>query len=245
MSFIIPHTLPRLIELGVSVSLTLDVENLAGTQQTATVGTVTIYDGDEVLVNAASATSLGPPAAYTLAAATTSSRQPTAQWLEKWSLTLAGTVYVFQRRGYIVRTLWYPTIDDSDLTARHTELSNSRPSAIDSYQTYRVQAADKIQRDLLKKGRRPWLIFDNYALVDAHVALSLHFLFFDWATNFAQGRFRDLAAHYAEVYEAEMASISFSYDENESGTLDETDKVSAGGPIVFTAGNPAGARWYR
>lgn len=247
---IIPHTLPRLVQVGVAVSLELDILNDAGTQQTASAATVTIRDGDEVLVSAASATTLGPPAAYTLTAAATqdsagTNRKPSSNYLETWSVTISGTAYTFWRKGYLVKQLWYPTISDDDITSDHTELSTHRPSGIASYQNYRVKAAEKIQRDLLKMGRRPWLIFDAYALVDAHVFETRRRIFLDWATNFGEGRYRELADYYAEQYRDEMASVLFSYDADESSTADESDKVPASSPIVFTAGVPHAGRWYQ
>ena len=68
------YRLPRMIERGASVTLTLPVFADDGTSaQTATSGTVSVYDGSAAIVEDQSVT-VGPPASYTLAAR----RRPTA-----------------------------------------------------------------------------------------------------------------------------------------------------------------------
>ena len=242
---IVPHTLPRLVQIGVAQALTLTVTNDAGTQQTATAATLTVKLGEATLVDAVAATSLGPPASYTLPAATTTGYGPSMGWLEKWSVTIGGVVYPFSRSGYLVRRLWFPTITDGDLTVLHAELTDHIPAGTADYSGYRGRASDKIQRDLLKKGKRAWLIFDAWALTDAHVALSLHYIFFDWATEFGESRYKELAEHYAELYREEMGSVVFTYDSDEDDVINESERKGTGQPIVLTAGAPWAGRWAR
>ena len=240
---IVPHTLPRRVEIGVTQSITLDVETDAGVQQTATAATVKIYLGNEVLVDTANATSLGPPAAYTLAGSVHSGRNVASDYLEVWNLTIGGTPYEFKRKGYLVIRDVYQTIDDDDLTVLHSELEDHRPVQIQSYRTYRTRAWERLMRDFLKAGRLPWLVFDDFALVDAHVFLSLHYIFLDWSSEFGESRYKDLADHYAEQYKEELGSLVLTYDSNQSGTVDEEGKVGAGAPIALTAGFPHAWRY--
>lgn len=238
---IVAHTLPRIVERGVAATLTLDVRDDSGTAVTFTAGTLTIMDGTfEVL--AATAFTTGAPASYSLLAATTSSRTLSDDWIETWTGTISGSPYTFTRRGYLVRTAFYPTLTDTDLTARHTELDRNRPPTISSYSKYRNAAHELIQRRLLAKGRRPWLIFDTWALFDAHLAATLMLIAKDFATALNATRWTELAAQYAAEYEAAFNAITFSYDTSEEGTLTDDAKKSANPVLTFTAGNP-GRGW--
>jgi len=251
---IAPRNLVRYIELGVGAvaeagieqAITFDVLDDDGNQLSPSAATVKIYDGSELVQDTVAVTSVGPPVSYTIPAATLANRSPSSQWLELWTLTIDGETYRRQRKGYVVRTLWVDIIQDSDLTDLHSELEGEgKPDGLDDYSKYRLRASGKIQRDLLKMGRRPWLIFEPEALFDAHVALTLHYIFEDWATEFAESRYATLAEKYEEKYAAEMDTTSFSYDSDEDGIADDgEDKLSTQGPLVLTAGN-VGQRWAR
>ena len=246
---IIPHDMTRLIRRGATVALTLEIQDDDGNQLSPTSATIQILDGAEEVVATTAVTSVGPPISYTLAGSVHSSRGLSEDWLEIWTPTIAGTEYQFTRLAHLVRRLWYPTVNDSDLEAAHQELARIRPDTIDSYAVYRNRAAGRIQRDLVKKGRRPWLILDAASLYDPHVTLSLGYLFTDWGTQFGQGQWKELGADYMEQYEALMRDANFRYDEDESGTASGADTVPARPPLVLTAGAPAawrsGYRGYR
>ncbi len=83
------YQLPRFIERGVATTLTMDVYNDAGTQQTASAGTFTLYKGGTALLDAVAVSSLGPPASYSLTAGTTTGETLADNWLEVWALTAA------------------------------------------------------------------------------------------------------------------------------------------------------------
>lgn len=237
MSLIVRHQLPRIVQRNAAEALTLDVYSAASVQQTASAATVTIKLGSTVIVDAAAATSLGPPASYTLAAATTENENLSDQYLEIWTVTISGTVYTFRHSGHLVRHKFYPTIIDTDLTDRDSDLLNIVPSSVTDLSQYREAARKRIERDLLRKGRRPWLIFDSYELVDAHIALSLHFFYSDQAIAIGDGRYREAATAYMDEYKTSMAEVNFRYDSNESGEIDEEDRVAGATVYRLTASN--------
>jgi len=243
MSLTVRHQLPRIVVRGVEQSLDLDVYNAASAQQTCSAATVTIKIGGRVIVDAASATSLGPPAAYTLPAATTEDEGLSDLYLEVWSVTIGGTDYTFRRSGHLVRHAFYPTITDTDLTDRDSDLLNIVPASVTDLSKWREGARKRIERDLLRKGRRPWLIFDSYELSDAHIALSLHLFYRDQHIAIGDGRYKEAAAEYLGEYNEAMASIAFRYDTNETGDIDEEERTSATSILRLTS-SPR-SRWQR
>jgi len=227
---------------GVATAITFDVYNDAGTQQTASAATVTITAGDETIVDAAAATGLGPPLTYTVTAAATTDRAVAEDWLAVASTTISGSPHTFSRRISLVRRVFQATITDTDLTDLHTELADFLAGAsttaldISSYSKYRVAAEERIRRDLRRKGRRPHLMFDPDDLHDAHVALSLAYIFRDFRSVIGPGKYKELSEEYFELYKEEFANVATTYDDDETGTITSTETLSAQGPIVLTAG---------
>ncbi|MEL6341529.1 MAG: hypothetical protein AAFV53_00245 [Myxococcota bacterium] len=238
MTHTVRQRLPRLVQIGRETALDLDIYDVASSRLTATAATVTVRLGGEEIVAAAAATTLGPPASYTLPSTATEGRVPHDGWLETWSVTLDGAAHTFQRAGYLVRQLFTPTIIDTDLTYADSDLLSLLPSGVNDLGKYRIKAIEKIQRDLLKKGRRPWLIFDSYDLTDAHVALSLAYAYRDAAIKMGgQTRYMEEYKARLDEYKAEMGDLSFRYDGDEDGTLDEVEETPAAGqgPLLLTA----------
>jgi len=237
MAIVHRYQLPRLVEIGVTESLDLIVTDEDGTSLTPDAGaTVTIYDGAEALVTDGDVTE-GSTSTYSLASSVTTSRSPSDGYLEVWSATVDSTAQIFQREGYIVRRAYHPTITDTDLTDRHTELSTIRSTrGIDSYAKYRNEANVEVQMALLSQGKRPWLLFDRSAARRAHLFMSLHLIFQDEASVIGDGRYRDLAATYMERYKYTIESMNFRYDSDDTGTISEASRESGSTNLIITAG---------
>lgn len=236
MAYVYRQRGPAVAERGVDTVLTCDVLDDAGAQQTATAGTVTVYAGGSTIVDGASAT-LGPPATYTLLGTTTTDEPLSDQWLAIWSLTIGGRVERFRQPIVLVRHRYHGVATDADLIALHAELASLRPSSLTSYQPYIVRAREKIQRDLLKIARSPHLIFDAWALVDAEVALALHYIWRDFAGSVAANpKYDRLAADYLREYREEMTAFRARYDSDQTGTITSDTQESAAATIVLTAG---------
>jgi hypothetical protein len=237
MAIVHRYQLPRLIEIGVTESLDLIVTDEDGTALTPDAGaTVTIYDGAEALVTAGDVTE-GSTSTYSFASTLTTSRSPSDGYLEVWSATVDNTAQMFQREGYIVRRAYHPTITDTDLTDRHTELANIRTKrGIDSFAKYRNEANVEVQMALLGQGRRPWLIFDRSAARRAHLFMALHLIFEDESSVIGDGRYRELSKSYLARYEYTIEKMNFRYDSDETGTISESSRESAGTNLIITAG---------
>lgn len=235
------HSLPFVFEIGVSSIPSASVRADDNTVPTITAGTFTLRDGSETLVDAAAASSLGPPVTYSLAGSVTSGRVPSERVFVEWAFTIGGLVYRMRRGAYIVRTAFVPTLSDDDLLSRHRDLEDYRHPDETSFERYRVLAQGKMERDLIKKGRRPWLIFDPAALFDAHMALTLHYVFHDARSSAGNGEAKELAAEYLETYGTEMASVTFREDVAETGTILDTTQRAAAPTILLGAGPVRGA----
>lgn len=231
MALITAYQLPRFIVRGEANSLDMDVYSAAGAQQTASSGTITVYASSRTIVDAAAVTA-GAPSTYTLAAASVPTTESLSdRWLEVWDLDI-GT---FTRPAYLVRRQLFPTLQDSDLTDLHSDLADLRDPDQSTFEAQREAAWVKLNRGLIKRGRRPELVIDSWALTDLHRALTLEIIFQDFAgsaTVGAAGRYQQLADHYREEAAREWDTIVFRYDADEDGTADDANKL-AGTPIVF------------
>ena len=229
---------------------TLDVSWYVQTTLITTVSaaTLTLKQGSTVLVDAAPATTLGgaTSATYDLTAAevpNTLSFSDTI--LEIW--TLEGTPFgtpttvIARRSGHLVRTLLYPMVNDLDLVQRHRRIGSILPPGIPNFSSYRDIAWEVINRDLIKKGRRPELILTSFALVDMHVYKSLELIFRDATTFAGDGRYSELAEMYADKYAEEWLQIQLVYDRNEDDAIQEGEIESAT-PSVWLGEPPPGWR---
>jgi len=224
------YQLPYFIERNVEQALTLDVYDDAGTQETATVARLTLYQGSKVVVDNVAATGLGPPATYTLPAATTVNESLSDDWLAVWTLTIDGAAREYRREAYLVRDIVYPTITDTDLTDRHPELTALRSSG---YENERTAAWAFINRKLIAQGRRPNLIISSWALLDPHVYKTLELVFRGFHASTGDGRYADMEQRYRDLFDEAWASTEFRYDEDEDGTIGGDDERSSAESVVW------------
>jgi len=238
--------LPRMIIKGQAQTLDLAwfINNIL---QTATVtgGTFTLKQGSTVILDAVAVTSFGGPgnsATYDLIAGDTSSLSYSDDMLELWTLTTATEPVTVRRSGHLVRTKLYPMITDTDLIARHRRLDDLLPPTLTTWSSYRELAWQILNRDLIKRGRRPELILDSFALIDAHVYKSLTLIFRDLTTLVGDGRYAELTTLYSEAYVDEWETIQFRYDRSESDDLTDSETMSASPSVWFGVppGHPSG-----
>ena len=189
----IPHyRLPRMIE-RVSQTLSLPVFADDGTTaQTATSGTVSIYAGSRAIVEGA-AISVGPqlPTHWQLLKQAMRACQSVG-W-KKWTLTIGGTVFTFQRPAYLVRRVLYPTLIDADLVEYHSDLLSLLDPDDSNLQRYRDNAWHAIQTALIRQGRRPQLVLDAWQLRSLHAYRTLELFYRDAASSVGDGRYIELA----------------------------------------------------
>lgn len=237
MALVLRHRGPRMIRRGVTVALDADVRDEEGTAQTVTTfgSTLTLTDGDEVLVDAGAVTG-GTGATYPLNASVTTDRALSDRLLERWSLVIGGVTREFTRPAYLVRSVFTPVLVPDDLIALYSDLDDIQDPGVGTWGDKITDARETIERDLIKKGRRPDMVFDSWALFDAHRHLTLHLVFKDAKASIGDGRYSELAEHHLAEYRREMESVSFRYDVAESGTVSGAASTSVSPPLVLTAG---------
>jgi len=232
VSYAVAIPTPRTPQIGRALALTLPLYSEAGVLQTVASGTITVRLGSQVLVDELAITPGAPPS-YTLLATATQDLAPSDEYQEIWTTPLGQ----FTHGGFLVRHAYYSTVNDTHLQERHPELLQLLPPGETTAEKFRRQANEKIQRDLLKQGRRPWLIVDAWALHDAEKFLALH----TWANDAAMrtsgtSDYLRLAREYLAAYEREMGSVSFRFDESESGQASSAMESAEASGIVLSAG---------
>ena len=148
--------------------------------------------------------------------------------LEIWSLNHPDYELHFVRRsGHFVRNVLYPMVTDADLISRHARIEDIRPPNLTNFTSYIDTAWSIINRDLIKRGRRPELVLDSYALVDMHIYKSLELIFKDASTFVGDGRYHELMTMYAAAYRDEWDIVQFHYDREEIGTMNDAQREAA------------------
>lgn len=236
--------LPRFIERNVAQTLTLDVYDAAGAQQTATAGWFTLRRGSTDIVAREVIDTPGAPSSHAITAAETDGEALGDNYLEVWELTIGGVDYTFRRTAYLVRHALYPVLTEQDVLDRHEDLARELPSALTSTEAYRDAAWGKVNRRLITQGRRPELVLDSWALWDYHLAETLYLVATDLMTGAAGSRWTELRDHYAEEKETAWAGLEFRYDSDEDGDADDDERVSATS-VLMTNLPPTAEPWRR
>jgi hypothetical protein len=225
---------PEILERGRANTITCPVYRL-GTLVAPNSGTVSIYKADQTaIVSAAAVTISGSVAQY--ATSTLSSYQYEEGWLVEWALAMPdGVTHTFRRDAVLARRRLYPVVTDADLLRRHSDLTQLRASGVTSYQDYIDEAWAIIENRLVTSGRRPWLVMSASSLRDAHMALTLHLIWLDYATSAGDtSRYQQLADHYGRGYEEAWSRLTFSYDETDENKVDV--RRASGAPTLWLCG---------
>ena len=236
---------PREVVRGRDLTLTLPLRSDANVEQTVTGSpTLSVWLGSAVLLDEV-AVAPGPPASYALLAATTEDEGLSDEWLERWTTNLG----VFTHTGHLCRTGFFSHVTDGAMQRVHPELLDFLAPGETTAEKARTLAADRVVRQLASRGRRPWLVWDQWELYEPELYYALHY----WAND---ARFRTTGAHdyqaLAVEYDAKAtalwkAATSFREDTSETGVIVDTEPVPAEtGGYVLTAGRSRSNRaWFR
>lgn len=237
------HNLPVSIERGADVTLTLDLRNADGEAVAASAASLVIRDGLTVRATIASATIDGDGRiTYDLPAATSADWPLTDSLLLEWSATVDGTVYRYRVTGAVCLWTYDSTLTADDVFTRYPGLR----AAIDAADVAAILASTsgEVQRRILERGRRPYLIADSWAVADAHLDLALWRIMAAADTALNDDRWRRAAEAHEESYATRWGALSFRYDLSESGDVSEAAPEPASPVIVLTAGR-SGGFWGR
>lgn len=160
-------------------------------------------------------------------------------WQERWVVDIAGERKRVTQTAYLVRTAIYPVVSVEALTDRHSDLDD-----LGSLEGHLRAAWQDLNRDLIRRGNRPQLVMDSWALFDLHLARALTHAFRDAHQAIGDGRYLDLANTYDADYRRLWSETEFRYDFDESGTLSESERKPAQPALIWT-GRPPRDRWLQ
>lgn len=184
-------------------------------------------------------------ATYAITAASTAVEDLGSNWQVEWDLVMGdGRSYRQRNPMHLVLRQLYPVLTDQDLTdGRYGDLSRYLPTAETSWENYRVAAWYQIQRKLLRDQRRPWLVMEPSAFMDAHRELTLSLIFGDMGSkqrsSMGDRDWLGLARDHKHAYGLAWRELTFQYDEDETNDT-STERRAARPPLVFGA---TGIEW--
>lgn len=233
---------PAMYERGVAGTARLAIyKNQTGLA--ATSGTYTLTDaGDNTILSVATSSDGADTTAAILSTDTTTAMSFSTRWRETWAVTVGGEAKTFTRDAWLVRSALYPTATVDDLLRRHRGLTDLVDGGRSGIEDYGIEAWATINADLIKKGKRPNLIMESWALRSLHIFRWLALCYTDASTRFdGDDRYAQLAEHYSGLADEEWTkNMRFEYDVDEDGLAD--GKAAASNVLVLTAGNMTGPR---
>lgn len=195
--------------------------------------TVTLYDADGDLVGTYTDLATRTPRVTIPAAAVPSTVDFSEAWRVEWDFDGVKAYGA----AYVVRRPWLPAVTDIDLFRRQPALDPSGSAPVsdrDSYEPERLEAGNVIRARLLQAGRRPWMFSEPHALREPLVLLSLALIFESFIVRESpstfRGQFSELADRYRAQFEGAMGSVVSTYDEDQDGERDSSERISATGP---------------
>lgn len=227
--------LPDLIERGIANTLKCPVY-LSGALVAPSAGTISIYDATGTAqVSGASVTITGSVATYSYTPATS---LPLADdWRIEWTLTISGATVFARNDGALVRARLRNPVTDQDLYSRVSGLNPANSAnlhSMSSLQDYLDASWHEIQRRLVNKGRRPWLVMSPSALYDVSLNLAMAYIFDDFASRLNEAHAQQ-AATFRDRYETKWSELSFKYDDDDQGKA-SADRRRSASPATWLCG---------
>lgn len=223
---------PYLIIKGVNTAITADIYTFAGAQQTPSAGTIEIHrgaDSTEVVAASTAITSTGPPASYTVTAATTSALtvDPSERWRVIWSLTIGGTEYKFaDRPAFLVDFDVWANFIDTDMTDADPALSQYTGTQLANFQGFRLDALADTWRDLYRHNIHPAQVTDGGYWRELTFAKAMELTFRAGANSLNDPQFRERAEYWAGRY-ADVLTSAVDYDADADGAADDSPATAA------------------
>ena len=227
------------LELGLATTISCPVY-LNGALVAPSSGTVSVYNGSTVVVDAVAVTVAASIAEYTVPAQTSS---PSDGWRVEWSLVLSGNTHRFRNSAALVRRRLYAPCSQVDLFDRVRALDPSGANPITTltladFSTYLEDAWVQIENKLQSVGSRPNLIMEPWALREVHLTLTLHLIYANLATRLGD-EYREAARDYREAYQDAWSELRFEYDSDEDGSSDGRRRRGAATSAIWLTSHPS------
>lgn len=235
--------LPDRIVRGRDTDVTLEVYQSGARQTLASVSVVVSRaDGTEFASGSAVLSDSDRTATYTVTG--TSAESLSDGWRVVWTATVGGVVYTFGNEAMLVRQPLAPVLADADLFTRVSSLDPSGTTPITSlsnFQAYRDEAWIEIQQRLIQEGNRPALVLSPTALRGAHLELTLALIFEDLSTRLNEA-YEARAQQYRRQYHDAWRRLTFRYDADEDGAIDDTRQRRGHGTLWMCGGRARSVR---
>lgn len=232
---VIFDTLP-VIERGVDSLLTAPIYRDGALVEPVS-ATCAVYDSSNTIVSSGSASIVADVATYTVASASTSSRNPEEGWRIEWVLTLSDGEEIRPAcEAVLVLRRLRPVVSDVDLLRYHPALTRRKPSTETSYQDYLDATWREVEAKLIASGKRPWLIISPQALRGYHLALTLSAIYRDFATGGPTSTEWALADKYEAQAVSEWSSLVLNVADQSTGQT-QTGEARVGVQPSFWLGS--------
>ena len=174
---------------------------------------------------------------YILSAANTATLG--ANYMASWKVTIGGVVYPVVQLFDVVRYPFENVVTTADLVRYHPDLASSYFVGETSAQAYIEEAYVDVWQVLDSKGRRPYLILspEDFRRPLENRALARYY---DARIKAPDDRWDRAFKRHQGEYERWIATANFSYDADDSGTVDGTSQF---GSQAGEDGRNNGMRW--
>ena len=229
--------LPDLIIRGRATDVTLEVYQ-SGARQTLSSVTVVVTRADGTTFASGAGTLSDSDRTATYSVTGTTSESLADGWRVTWTATVGGVVYDWANEAMLVRQTLAPVLADADLFTRVSSLDPSGSTPITAqadFQSYRDEAWIEIQQRMIQAGNRPALVMSPTALRGVHMELSLALIFEDLSTRLNEA-YESRAQQYRRQYAERWRSLTFRYDADENGSVDDARRRRGHGTLWLSGG---------
>ena len=231
----LPSYLRRAVATTAELPVTVDS---VLTEPTSGTYTLTRPDGTDA-VDAAATTQTGSVATYAVTLA--ASEALGEGWRESWALVFSGVTHTFVREAACVRSAPACEVSALEMRARHPELANQSTTIADD-ETAIEEAWISVQRWLIGKGRRPYLVIPSGALSEPVLLRALAIRFRNLSTFAGGSRYSELADYYDSQVMLTLDSLSLTYDLDDDGMPDAGEQNTSARSVLFLNAPPRG--WW-
>lgn len=200
---------------------------LAGVLVKPTSATVTIYDpdGDEILPATAMTVATAGELSYLLAASKTA---------DLWENAIIGIAYTIATVVYkatfffdVVLNALSCGVIDNDLKAYFPLLADEIWTGTTNYAGQIDEAFRYVKRLIKDKGKRPSMLIDGSQVRELVIIKTFEMIFFNFSKD-PEDVWWKRYEQYKTLFDTRFAALVIKYDEDESGTIDSDEEVSAG-----------------
>lgn len=204
-------------------------------------GTYSLFDpSNTAIVDAQAINVVASVAGFTIPAATLPSTIAFNEgWREEWVLTMPDTtVRTVIRDTAFVRHAMFPVVTLADLVGVHSNIVTLLPDNDDDAQDKIDEAWKLIDSRLVSKGNRTYLAMSPWSFRESHLWLTLMFIFRDARTTLGEGDYSDLARDYKTDFEDAWAQLTWLWDSDQDGVVDDSSRRRSGTPVVYLNSAP-------